>query len=105
MIEITTGTLEEQILKEMQKTYPITVKDLLTSIQVSEALLLRTLKKLQTQGVIAMEPLPDTIFLRLLRSDIKYVGKKRQKKFIKHHHSKRTRPQYIEDNHDSVMYQ
>ena len=28
MIEIVTGTIEEQIIKLLQKTYPITVKDL-----------------------------------------------------------------------------
>jgi len=84
MIEITSGTLEELIIKLLQKTYPITVNDILRQLQVSEAVLLRTLKKLQTKGIIAMEPLPDTIYLRLLRSDIKFVGKKRQKKFIKH---------------------
>ena len=105
MIEIITGTLEEHIIKILQKTYPVTTNDLLGQLQVSESLLMRTLKKLQIKGIVAMEPLPDTTFLRLLRNDISFVGKKRQKRFIKHHKIRKQPPLFLDDHDDSSMYQ
>jgi len=89
MIEIVTGTLEEQIIKILQKTYPITIKDLEKKLHSSEASIVRVLQKLQTTGIIQLEPLPNKTYIRLLRRDFRFVGKKRQKKFIKHHAGKK----------------
>lgn len=44
MIEITTGTLEERVIKLLQKIYPITIKDLKNKLNISEKVILRTLK-------------------------------------------------------------
>lgn len=105
MIEIQTGTLEEQIIRLLQKTYPITTHDLLASLQVSERLLNRAIKKLQVQGIVAVEPLPDTTYLRLLRFDISFVAKKRQKKFIKHRRGQQRQSFDHDEYDDSNMYQ
>jgi len=85
MIEIVKGTLEERIIKLLQKTYPITVKNIQDNLHLSENNVLRNLKKLQAKRIVVLEPLPGKIFVRLLRNDFSFVGKKRQRKFIKHH--------------------
>ncbi len=84
MIEIVNGTLEEQIIKLLQKTYPITIIDLEKKLHISRNMIIRVLQKLQVKGVVQLEPLPDKTYIRLIRRDFRFVGKKRQKKFIKH---------------------
>ena len=88
MIEITTGTLEERIIKQLQKTYPITISDLVHTLSVSKIIITRFLQKFQTKGIILLEPLPNKTYIRLLRNDFRFVGKKRQRKFIKHRSKK-----------------
>jgi DNA-binding MarR family transcriptional regulator len=85
MIEIITGTLEERIIKLLLKTYPITVSDIGKKLHLSKSTVMRELKKFQIKGVVRLEPLPDKIYVRLLRRDFNFIGSKRQKKFIKHH--------------------
>jgi len=95
MIEITNGTLEERVIKLLQKIYPITIKDLKNKLNISEKVILRTLKKLQFKDIVQLDILPDKIYVRLLRNDFSFVGKKQQKKFIKHRSGKkiqRTQP-------------
>ena len=101
MIEITTGTIEEKIIKILQKTYPITVKCIKQQLHCSEQQVLRVLQKLQNQGVIILDILPDTIFVRLLRRDVRFIGKKRQKKFIKH---KSSGKKYEPPDYEGIMY-
>ena len=102
MIEITVGTHEEQILRVLQEKYPITVEDLEEVLHISRKTIDITLHKLQMMGIIQLEPLPDKTYIRLLRNDFKFVQKKRQYRFIKHHHSKRRgfRDLEGEDNDD-----
>ena len=85
MIEITTGTLEERIIKLLQKTYPITVSDTEKKLHLSRNVVMRVLQKFQVKGIVQLEPLPDRTYIRLLRNDFSFIGKKRQRKFIKHH--------------------
>ena len=101
MIEITTGTLEERIIKLLQKTYPITVKDINLELNTSKDIVLRTLKKLQIKGIIRLEPLPDKTYVRLLRHDFSFIGKKRQRKFIKHRSGRKKQEP---DEYDGIMY-
>jgi len=85
MIEITNGTIEERIIKILQKVYPITVNDLKKELRLSSKIVQRVLQKFLVKGIVQLEPLPDKTYIRLLRNDFSFVGKKRQKKFIKHH--------------------
>ena len=101
MIEITTGTLEERIIKLLQKTYPITVKDIKLELNISKDVALRTLKKLQIKGIVKLEPLPDKTYVRLLRHDFSFIGKKRQRKFIKHRSGRKKQEP---DEYDGIMY-
>jgi len=101
MIEITTGTLEERIIKLLQKTYPITVEDIKKELNVSIDMVVRSLKKFQMKGIICLEPLPDKTYVRLLRRDFSFIGKKHQRKFIKHKTGKKR--QKTED-YNGIMY-
>jgi len=101
MIEITTGTLEERIIKFLQKTYPVTVKDIKEELNVSRTVVSRVLQKLQTKGIVGLEPLPDKIYVRLLRHDFSFIGKRRQRKFIKH---RTGRKKQKSEEYDGIMY-
>lgn len=101
MIEITTGTLEERIIKLLQKTYPITVNDIRKNLNISRNIVLRSLKKFQMKGIVNLEPLSDKIYVRLLRHDFSFIGKKRQRKFIKHHTGKKKQNT---EEYDGIMY-
>ena len=101
MIEIKSGTEEEQIIKILQKSYPITVSDIEEKLHISRDKILRTLQKLQVKGIIQLEPLPNKIYVRLKRNDFKFIGKKRQRKFVKHHSSGKN---YKSDEYDGIMY-
>ena len=101
MIEITTGTIEEQIIKFLRKNYPATVKDIENKLHLSRDNIIRTLQKFQIKGILELEPLPDKIFIRLKRNDFKFIGKKRQKKFVKH---KSGPKKYQSEDYDGIMY-
>ena len=101
MIEITTGTLEEQIIKLLQKTYPITISDLQKQLHLSKKIIIRILQKLQVKGIVQLESLPDKTYIRLLRNDFSFIGKKRQKKFIKHHSGKKKQES---KDYEGMMY-
>lgn len=102
MIEITTGTLEERIIKLLQKIYPITTKEIKNKLNLSEKVVLRTLKKLQLKDIVQLDLLPNKTYVRLIRNDFNFIGKKQQKKFIKHKTGKRL--QKIQD-YNGDMYQ
>ena len=101
MIEITRGTTEEQIIKILQKTYPITVKEISDKLHLSETQILRSLNKIKTKGIVQLEPLPGKTFVRLLRNDFSFIGKKRQRKFIKHNKNKQNKET---KEYDGMMY-
>ena len=44
MIEITSGTLEERIIKLLQRTYPITIRDIKIKLNTSKDIVHRVLK-------------------------------------------------------------
>ena len=101
MIEIKSGTVEEQIIKILQKTYPITLWDIEEKLHISRDKILRILQKFQVKGIVQLEPLTDKIFIRLKRNDFKFIGKKRQKKFVKH---RSTVKKYESEDYDGIMY-
>jgi len=101
MIEIPAGSLEEQILQIVQKTYPITVAYLQNQLKIGKPILLRTLKKLQTRGILRLEPLPHKIYIRLLRNDFMIRGGKHQRK-TKNHKQKEQKTQ--PNDSDDPMY-
>lgn len=101
MIEIVNGTLEEQIIKLLQKIYPITISDIEKKLHVSRKMILRVLQKFQVKGIVQLEPLSNKTYIRLLRNDFSFVGKKRQRKFIKRHSGKKKQEP---EDYEGIMY-
>jgi hypothetical protein len=103
MIEIDNASIDARIIKILQKKYPVTVADIEKELNLSHDRILRVLNQLHVKGIVMLEPLPGKIYVRLLRRDFKFVGKKRQRKFIKHHRSHR--PTIMKsDDKDDIMY-
>ncbi|MEM0465983.1 MAG: transcriptional regulator [Candidatus Thermoplasmatota archaeon] len=100
MIEITTGTPEEHLIRLLQKKYPITVKQVQQHLHISNQRLMRILLKFQTQGVLRLEPLSDTMYIRLLRHDFLFIGKTKHQKSETH-----TANTQDDKQHGSFMYQ
>ncbi len=99
MIEITTGTLEERIIRFLQKTYPVTIYDVKNKLHVSEKMVERVLHKFQVKGIVQLEPLSDRTYIRLLRNDFRFIGKKQhQRKAIKPNIGQES------DGYDDIMY-
>lgn len=103
MIEIKKGTNEELIIKILQKKYPVTINNLQKELKLSRDIIERVLKKLQVKGIVRLEPLPDKTFIRLLRNDFSFIGRKRQRKFIKHNKN-RKKPKSKEQKNNDIMY-
>jgi hypothetical protein len=101
VIEIEQGTLEERVLRVLLEAYPVTLKDLKWELKISEVKLDLVLKKFVMRGIIELEELPDTTFVRLLRSDFVFVGRKAsQKKRFKHKGGRKKGEDY-----DGIMFQ
>jgi predicted transcriptional regulator len=99
-IEIVQGTLEEKILRRLLEVYPITLEQLRYDIKVSEKVMMRSIKALVFRGIIELEELPDKSFIRLIRRDFLFVGRKAtQRKRFKHSGSKKKGKDY-----DGMMY-
>lgn len=101
MIEIVNGTLEEQIIKLLQKIYPVTISDIEKKLHVSRKMILRVLQKFQVKSIVQLEPLSNKTYIRLIRNDFSFVGKKRQRKFIKHHSGKKKQEP---EDYEGIMY-
>ena len=84
MIEIERGSLEARILEVLLEIYPITTEELRKELALSEKSLERGLKRLQTRGIIILEVLPGKAYIRLIRRDFHFIGRKAtQRKPIK----------------------
>ena len=55
MIEIKGGTIEEKIIKQLQKKYPISIKDLEEKIHISRVRIIRVLQRFQVKGIVQLE--------------------------------------------------
>jgi DNA-binding transcriptional ArsR family regulator len=99
-IEIESDSLEARILRILLETYPITVSDLKWELKISPNILERALKALQSRGILELEKMPDKTFIRLVRRDIAFVGKKAtQRKRFKHKGKKPEKKEY-----DGMMF-
>ena len=102
MIDIAAGTIEEKIIKTVQECYPITVAEISKVLHLSSEQMRFELHKLQSKGIISLQPLPDATFIRLARHDIRFVGRRHQEAFIKRKRSMQT--DRGEEDDDGIMY-
>lgn len=68
------SVFEARIVRILVDWYPITVEELRDELSVRKDVLDRALKALAVKGVIALEPLPDKTYIRLLMPDIDLSG-------------------------------
>lgn len=102
MIEIKVGTMEERIIKILQEKYPITIKEIAEKIGVAKEKIKVEIIKLQKKGIADIDILPDKTFVRLIRFDIRFIGRRNQYKFIKK--KKRKMEESNNENNDDMMY-
>ena len=95
--------IEEKIIKTLQKTYPITVNQLRKQIGLPKSIVDIELKKMQSKNILTLEPLPDKVFIRLIRTDFRFVGKRTQQKFIKRKTGRRVTTEENRE-YDGIMY-
>lgn len=103
MIEIKSGTLEERIIKILQNSYPVTLEQLKKKTGLPRSILEMELIKMQAKQICVLEPLPDKVYIRLVRTDIRFVGRRTQQKFIKRKKGEVKKEEYQGDA-DDVMY-
>lgn len=102
MIDIKVGTIEERIIKLLQKEYPITIKEIAEKIKLPIEKIKMEIIKLQKKGIVDIDILPDKIFVRLLRFDIRFIGERNQYKFIKK--KRRKIKEEKDENKNDIMY-
>ncbi len=102
MIDIKIGTMEERIIKLLQKKYPITMKEIARKIGISMEKLRTEIIKLQKKGIVDIDILPDKTYVRLIRFDIRFLGERNQYKFIKK--KKRKIKEEKEGKGNDIMY-
>jgi len=98
-MKVQVDPLQARILGILKDWYPITVKELRDELAVSPIVLERSLKSLMMKGVIALEPLSDKTYIRLLIPEVVFdVDKPKSKK------RSRRAPPVDDGQSDSMMY-
>ncbi len=72
-----TNKLQEQIIKILMNKYPITTDELVKELGTRKYVVQTEIKRLEIEGIIALEVLPDKIFVRLLRRDFMFFNEKK----------------------------
>ena len=100
-VEIIQGSLEEKIIKRLLEVYPITLKELRFDLNISEKVMMRSIQALVLRGILELEELPDKTFIRLLRRDFLFIGRKAtQRRRFKHKGGRKEKPK----DYDGIMY-
>lgn len=89
-IEMNSSSLEARVIKLIREKYPITMKQMAKELHVSDMKVRRVIGRLALRGIVEKEVLPDATYVRLIRHDIKFVGRKAdQIRPIKHTSTRR----------------
>ncbi|MCU0851672.1 MAG: hypothetical protein MUC90_00225 [Thermoplasmata archaeon] len=91
--------LQARILAILKDWYPITVEELRDELSLPSGVLERSLKGLMVKGVVALEPLSDKTYIRLLVPEIVFEVDKKSS-------GKRRKPRPLREPaaDDSIMY-
>jgi len=87
--------VEMKVYKILQDWYPVTVDELKDELRMREDTLMRALKSMVVKGVVALEPLADKTYVRLLMSDVTVAQKGKRPKT----------GDEPDDFYDALMYQ
>jgi len=84
-IEMDSSSLEARVIKLIREKYPITMKQMAKELHISDMKVRRVIGQLALRGIVEKDVLPDATYIRLLRHDIKFIGRRAdQKRPIKH---------------------
>ena len=101
-MNVQVDSLQARIIAILKDWYPITVEELKDELALPSRVLERSLKSLMVKGVIALEPLSDKTFIRLLVPeiviDVDSKGKKKRRR------GRAVPPLPVEGSGDSIMY-
>lgn len=98
-MKLQVDALQARILAILKDWYPITVEELRDELALPSGVLERSLKGLMVKGVVALEPLSDKTYIRLLVPEIVFeVDKKTSGK------GRKSRPVRDPGPDDSIMY-
>ena len=85
MITIEASSQEAEVLRYLLDKYPVTVEELRDMLSLPKRTLTRVIRKLEKRRIILLEPLPGKTYIRLQRSDIRFVGiNPSQRRALKH---------------------
>jgi hypothetical protein len=101
-MNVQVDSLQARIISILKDWYPITVEELKDELALPSGVLERSLKGLMVKGVIALEPLSDKTFIRLLVPEIVIEvdgkGKRKRRK------GRTVPPPPVDGSDDSIMY-
>jgi hypothetical protein len=97
-MRVKVDALQARIIKILKDWYPITVEELRDEFALPYGVLERSLKGLMVKGVIALEPLSDKTFIRLLTPDLVIEKEGKGRKRAIHTPGQKGRPA------DDIMY-
>jgi predicted transcriptional regulator len=97
-MKVQVNALETRIIGILRDWYPITVEELKDELALPSGVLMRALKALMVKGVIALEPLTDKTYIRLLVPELVLEKDPKEKK------RKRRSPESPVSVTDSIMY-
>lgn len=84
-VELVDGTIEARIVRLLLEMYPATLEDVRRELKARADLVDRTVKGLVRRGLVELEVLPDRTYVRLLRTDFAFLGRKEsQRKRVRH---------------------
>jgi len=99
-MKVQVDALQARIISILKDWYPITVEELRDELTLPTNVLERSLKALMVKGVIALEPLSDKTYIRLLVPEIVIEVDRASPKRKK----KRASPARRPEPDDSIMY-
>ncbi len=92
------SALEARILAILKDWYPITVEELRDELSLRPSEIDRALKSLMVKGIVALEPLTDKTYIRLLVPEIVVEPDRKSKR------PKRRMPREPPEGEDTIMY-
>lgn len=76
VVELVEGTVEARIVRLLLEMYPATTDDVKRELKMRVDTMERALKALAARGIVELDPLPGRTFVRLLRTDFAFLGRK-----------------------------
>jgi len=68
------------VIRGIREMYPVTMADLARALHIPDARLRCVVAGLEARGILGRDVLPDVTYLRLLRHDISFIGRRADQK-------------------------